>query len=80
VIPAPVKALSILSKNNIRIHALETRYEVIVADLEQAAKRLIDFAGVGWNPSTLKFHESARQCHVHTQNYRGSLNPFIENL
>jgi tetratricopeptide (TPR) repeat protein len=39
---------------------LEMRYEDMVADTEQQARRLIDFAGLPWDDACLAFHESAR--------------------
>jgi tetratricopeptide (TPR) repeat protein len=39
---------------------LEVRYEEVVADTEAQARRLIDFAGLPWDPSCLEFHRSGR--------------------
>lgn len=39
---------------------LEMRYEEMVADLEQQARRLIGFAGLPWDDACLSFHASAR--------------------
>lgn len=39
---------------------LEMRYEDVVADTEAQARRLIDFAGLPWDPACLEFHRSAR--------------------
>ena len=38
----------------------EIDYENIVADLEPAARRLIDFIGLDWHPDCLRFHENQR--------------------
>jgi tetratricopeptide (TPR) repeat protein len=39
---------------------LEVRYEEVVADTEAQARRLIDFAGLPWDPGCLEFHRSGR--------------------
>ena len=35
-------------------------YEEVVADVETAARSLVDFVGLPWNPACLAFHESSR--------------------
>jgi tetratricopeptide (TPR) repeat protein len=37
------------------------RYEDVVGDLEGEARRLLDFLGVAWDDSVLRFYEHARQ-------------------
>ncbi len=39
---------------------LEVRYEDVVTDTEMQARRLIDFAGLPWDPACLAFHSSGR--------------------
>jgi len=39
---------------------LEIAYEDVVADLEGAARRLVDFAGLAWDDRCLRFHQSER--------------------
>ncbi len=39
---------------------LEVRYEDVVADLEGAARRLIDHCGLEWDPACIAFHEARR--------------------
>lgn len=39
---------------------LEIRYEDIVEDKEREARRLIDFSGLGWDPTCLDSHKTAR--------------------
>lgn len=39
---------------------LEVHYEDVVADLEQQVRRILDFCGLPWSDSCLKFYESAR--------------------
>ena len=35
-------------------------YEEVVADVEKAARAIVDFIGVPWDPACLAFHESSR--------------------
>jgi tetratricopeptide (TPR) repeat protein len=39
---------------------MEIQYEDIVADLEGQSRRLIDFAGLEWDPACLEFHRNER--------------------
>ena len=39
---------------------LEVRYEDVVTDLEGAARRVLSFLGVEWNPEVLRFNEHAK--------------------
>lgn len=43
------------------IPVLDLDYEDLVADLEQHARRLIDFIGLDWHPSCLEFHSNPRE-------------------
>jgi len=43
---------------------LDVRYEDIVADPEHQARRLLDYLGLPWDPSCLKFHEHKRAVHT----------------
>ena len=64
VLPAPV---------------LEVDYESIVADLETAARKLIDWCGLDWDPACLDFHNTLRSvrtasvAQVRTPIYRSSI-------
>ena len=40
---------------------LDVDYEVLVADQEPTARRLIEFCGLPWDPKCLDFHKSKRQ-------------------
>jgi tetratricopeptide (TPR) repeat protein len=40
---------------------LEIDYEEIVADLEPAARRLVDWIGLPWHPACLAFHQTKRE-------------------
>ena len=39
---------------------LEVRYEDVIADLEGAARRLVDHCGLDWDPRCIAFHEARR--------------------
>jgi hypothetical protein len=39
-------------------HFLEVSYEDVVADLEGQSRRIMEFLGMPWEDSVLKFHES----------------------
>ncbi len=39
---------------------LDLSYESLVNDLENQARRLVDFVGLDWNPSCLDFHQTRR--------------------
>ena len=62
-------------KDTAKLNVLETRYEDIVDDLEESAKRLLDFIGVEWDSRVLNFYESAKNRVVHTPSYQGVIQP-----
>jgi hypothetical protein len=41
-------------------HFLEVDYEAVVDDLEREARRMLEFLGLEWNASVLRFHETKR--------------------
>jgi hypothetical protein len=49
--------------------SLEIRYEDLVEDLPAAARRVLDFLEVGWDPRVLQFHEHARSRPVRSPSY-----------
>ncbi|MET0656005.1 MAG: sulfotransferase [Pseudoxanthomonas sp.] len=75
---------------------LELDYETLVSAPEQQARRIIDFAGLDWNPACLEFHNRGRSTQtpsrwqvkepVHTRsvgrwrNYAADLPPFLTAL
>ncbi len=54
---------------------LESRYEDLVSDPEGAARRLVAFAGLGWDDSVLRFHERARGAFVATPSFEAVSQP-----
>ena len=41
-------------------HFIEVDYEDVVGDIEAQARRMLDFIGVGWEPSCLEFYTTQR--------------------
>jgi tetratricopeptide (TPR) repeat protein len=54
---------------------LEVRYEDVVADLESASRRVLDFLGVSWDASVLRFDEHARSKRVRSPTYADVTQP-----
>ena len=54
-------------KKVIRLPLLEIRYENMVADQETWSRQLVEFCGLPWDDSCLRFHESGRA--VRTASY-----------
>ena len=65
------KLLSSLIKNP----WLEVRYEDVVADLESVSRRVLDFLGVSWDASVLRFDEHARSKRVRSPTYADVTQP-----
>jgi tetratricopeptide (TPR) repeat protein len=78
------------------IAMLDVRYEDVVRDLDQAARRMIDHLGLTWNEACLDFYRTQRAVHTPSQwqvrqpiftssvgrwrNYERHLQPLIESL
>lgn len=58
---------------------IEVRYEDSVADLESQARRVLDFLGLPWDTSVLKYHERAQQKHVHSPTYEAVTKPIYSS-
>jgi tetratricopeptide (TPR) repeat protein len=54
---------------------LEVRYEDVVADLESVSRRVLDFLGVAWDSSVLRFDEHARSKRVRSPTYADVTQP-----
>ena len=72
---ASVMGLWLHYKRTLRLNCLETRYEDVVDNLETAARRLLNFIGLGWDPAVLEFYEAARQRRVYTPSYQAVTQP-----
>jgi len=58
------------------LDSMPVRYEDVVGDLEGEARRLLDFLGVGWSDSVLRFYEHARRrAHIKTPSYHQVTRP-----
>ena len=51
------------------------RYEDTVADLEQQARKVLEFLGVPWDDVVLEYHRRAQQKHVHSPTYEAVTKP-----
>jgi tetratricopeptide (TPR) repeat protein len=49
-------------------HFLEVDYEAVVDDLEAQARRLLEFLGLPWSDSVLRFHETERPVRTASSN------------
>lgn len=54
---------------------LEFKYEEVVSDLEQTARRILDFLGLDWDEKVLHFFEHAREKIVRSPTYRDVTQP-----
>jgi tetratricopeptide (TPR) repeat protein len=54
---------------------LEVRYEDCVANLEQQARRVLEFLGLPWNESVLEYHRRAQNKHIHSPTYEAVTRP-----
>jgi len=57
---------------------LEVRYEDLVENLAGAARRVLDFLAVPWNPRILAFHEHARRRRVRSPAYADVVHPVFK--
>jgi hypothetical protein len=51
------------------------RYEDCVANLEQQARRVLEFLGLPWNESVLEYHRRAQNKHIHSPTYEAVTRP-----
>lgn len=54
---------------------LEVHYEDVVADLESTSRRVLDFLGVSWDTSVLRFDEHTRSKRVRSPTYADVTQP-----
>jgi tetratricopeptide (TPR) repeat protein len=62
-------------RNKLELSYLETRYEDIVDNLEQSARRLLAFLDLDWDAGVLDFYKAARQRRVYTPSYQAVTQP-----
>lgn len=54
---------------------LETRYEAIVADLEQEGRRVTEFLGLEWHEEQNRFYEKSRRKQLYSPTYQDVTRP-----
>ncbi len=54
---------------------LETRYESLVANLEEEGRRVTTFLGLAWHPAQKQFHEKSRQKQLYSPTYQDVTTP-----
>jgi hypothetical protein len=54
---------------------LEIRYEDCVANLEQQARRVLEFLGLPWYDTVLEYHRRAQNKHIHSPTYEAVTKP-----
>ena len=74
-----VMGLWLRYKKVLPINFIETRYEDIVQDFEQASRRILDFVGVNWNEAVLDFHSLSQDKPVFTPSYQGVTKPIYSS-
>jgi tetratricopeptide (TPR) repeat protein len=57
--------------------SLEVRYEELVTDLPSVARDVLDFLGINWDPTVLKYHEHARTKPVRSPSYAEVVKPLF---
>ena len=62
-------------RDSLTLARLEIRYEDTVSDLEEQAKRILEFFEVGWSPEVLRFYEKARGKVVSTPSFEAVTQP-----
>jgi tetratricopeptide (TPR) repeat protein len=70
-----VMDLLLYYRDTLGIAMLTTRYEDIVDDLEGAARRMLAYLGLAWNPAVLQYHRSARTRRLYTPSYQAVTQP-----
>ncbi len=53
----------------LNLRSVEIRYEDLVADFEPTVRRIINFVGVYWDDSVLRYHETDKHRYVSTPSY-----------
>lgn len=70
-----VLSLMELSRERLALALYQVRYEDVVADLEDAARRLCDFLGLSYEPAMLGFRETALKRVIATPSARQVIEP-----
>lgn len=83
-------------QNAVGMDWLDFPYEKVTEDIEQYARRLIDFVGLDWEPGCLDFHKTPRQVRTASlsqvrepiyrssvakwENYKDQIQPFVNEM
>lgn len=59
--------------------SIEVRYEELVTDLPAAARRVLDFLSVSWDPTVLRYDEHARAKQVRSPSYADVAKPLFKS-
>ena len=59
----------------LKIDYVEYRYEDLVTDLENTARKILDFLDLDWDEQVLQYHDKARQRYITTPSYQGVAQP-----
>ena len=59
--------------------SIEVRYEELVTDLPSAARRVLDFLGVSWDATVLRYDEHARAKQVRSPSYADVAKPLFKS-
>jgi hypothetical protein len=70
-----VMGLLLYYRDTLGIDMLTTRYEDIVDDLEGAARRMLAYLGLGWDPAVLQYHRAAQTRRLYTPSYQAVTQP-----
>lgn len=62
-------------RSTLGINYFEYRYEDLVENMEATARKVLEFAGVPWDDSVLKYHEKAKESVVTTPSFRDVTKP-----
>ena len=54
---------------------IETRYEDVVANMEQEGRKATEFLGLAWHPNQARYHETARQKVLYAPTYHDVTQP-----
>lgn len=57
---------------------LESRYEDVVANVEQEGRRVTEFIGLSWDPAQARFHETARRKVLYAPTYHDVTQPVYQ--
>lgn len=72
---ARVMGLWLKYRERLGLDWIEHSYEAMVADPEGRVRRLLEFLGVPWDESVLRFHERAREKFINTPSVTGVVKP-----